>query len=322
MLNLLNRPLIAAIFLSTIPSHSFAEPATGRLLALIPAEATVVAGVEDPHNPDTGGHHLLVTVPSSFDLDDWLSITGVDSTRTVDRLIWLAASSTGRPLSEHALLVAGRFDREHIFRAAKQNGASTTFYGGIEALLVAPLPREHDKMQDLRWLAILDGQSAVFGTPWLVQRIIDRSAAHASTDPILAGRLARLHANVNSWNLIALPADAAARRAAISQLPSPWSELLDGAGEVTLGTRYGSTVHLDLSVELPADRVAAPALPGEVIPRMVKASWFESAQTRVENLAVVAGRVEGSLALPRKQFDACFRDHSSLLSPSLALNAK
>jgi hypothetical protein len=134
--------------------------------------------------------------------------------------------------------------------------------------------------------------------------------------------VASLHANVNSWNVLVLPTDPAARRAAIGQLPSPWSELLDNANEITLGIRYSSTAHIDFSIQLPPDRMTASAQPAEIVPRLVKASWFDSAQTRVENLAIVSGRVEGSLAMPQKQFDACFRNRSSQLSPSLASNAR
>lgn len=323
MLNLLKRPLFTAALLAVLPSCSFSAPAnSSRLLPLIPAEAGVVAGVVDPHSPNTNGHHLLVTVSNSFDLDDCLSVTGVDSSRAVDQLIWMAASSPRGSLKEHAILAAGRFDRDHIFRAAKQNGASSTFYSGVEALIVAPLPREENQMQDVRWLAIFDSQTAVFGTPWLVQRAIDRYVLHASTDPLLESRIGHFRADVNSWNVLALPADPAARSAALSQLHSPWTDLLANASALTLGTRYGSTAHIDFDIELPQNQTAASAQASAPPPRVVPAAWLEGAQTRMENLTAEPGRIQGSLAMPRKQFDSCFQLHPAEIPLALAMNSK
>jgi hypothetical protein len=322
MFAMFKRLLFIGAFAALAPIHSLASPSSSTLLPLIPAETALIAGVEDPHNPNTNGHQLLVTVDNSFELDDWLALTGVDSRRAVDQLIWLAASSPRGTLREHALLAAGRFDRGHIFDAARKNGASSTWYRGIEALIVAPFAREQNAMKDTRWLAILDGQAAVFGTPWLVQRAIDRYAEHTPADPDLLRRVALLRSGVNSWNVLVLPTDPGARHNAIGQLPTPWRELLANADEVILSTRYGSTAHIDFSIKLPASRMTASAQQAEVIPRLVKASWFEDAPARIEDLAINPDRVEGSLALSRKQFDACLRNHSSAPLPSVALNAR
>ena len=321
MLTTLKRLLFIGAFVVILPRYSFASPAAdGKLLPLVPPEVNIVAGVSDPHNAT--GHHLLVTIANSLELDDWLALTGVDNHRAVDQLMWLAATSPRGSLREHALLASGRFDRGHILRAARQNGAPITCYGGIDALIVQPFAREQRAMNDLRWLAILDEQTAVFGTPWLVQRAIDRYTAHASTDAQLLRRIAPLHANVNSWDVLVLPTDPAARHNAIAQLPSPWSELVDGADELTIGIRYGATTRIEFSIQPASDRMASVSQPADSLPPLIKTSRFPGAKTRVENLAIVSGRVEGSLVMPQKQFDACFRSRNSRPSPLLTAERK
>lgn len=305
MLDTLKRLLFIASLLAVSPLPSRATPSAGRLLALVPPDAAVVAGVEDPHNPIPYGHHLLVTVANSLELDDWVALTGVDSHRAVDQLIWLAASSPRGGLREHALLVAGTFDRQHIFQAARQNGASTTWYEQIESLVIQPFAREQSCMGDVRWLAILDEHTAVFGTPWLVQRAIDRLASRASADPRVLTRIARLHDKANSWTLLALPADPAARRAAISQLPRPWSDLVRNAGEITLGIRYGSTTRIDFSIELAVPPPGGSTTPQGGLP--LDPAWLQSAQIHVENLVTSADRLEGSLSMSQKQFETSFQ---------------
>jgi hypothetical protein len=253
MLTLLNRFLFAGLLIAGSPIHGFASPVQSKLLTLIPRDAQVVAGVEDPGNPDTRGHLLLVTVKSPFDFDDCLSLTGVDTHRGVDETIWIAASSPQGKLNEHMLLVTGRFDREHIFQAAEQNGATTSIYRGLEVLLVKPFAREERQMHDTRWMAILDGRTVVFGTPWLVQKALDRYVSHEPADPLVADRLGRLHPHVNSWSVLVMAHGMSLKHAALEQSSAPWidllgKDLLEGADELTLGIRYGSTSRVDFVI--------------------------------------------------------------------------
>ena len=103
-----------------------ASPVNGKLLSLIPPGCAIVAGFENGHGPHAGGRLLLTTSNNRFDLDDWLGLAGVDTERRYDEVIEAAAWNARGELNEHLLLVAGRFDRERIFRAARQNGALTS----------------------------------------------------------------------------------------------------------------------------------------------------------------------------------------------------
>jgi len=90
------------------------SPANSKLLQLVPEGAQIVAGIEDPHNPSSSGRLLLVTHNCHLDFKDWVAMSGVDPHRASDEVIKVATSSSGRELKQHLLLVAGRFDREHI----------------------------------------------------------------------------------------------------------------------------------------------------------------------------------------------------------------
>jgi hypothetical protein len=314
MLSLLNRFLFTGLLIAASPIRGFASPAQSKLLPLIPREAQIVAGVEDPGNPDTRGHLLLVTAKNAFDFDDCLSLTGVDTHRGVDETIWVAASSPQGALNEHMLLVSGRFDRGHIFDAAEQNGATTNMYRGLEVLLVKPFAREERQMHDTRWMAILDGRTVVLGTPWLVRKALDRYVGHEPTDPLMADRLGRLHPQVSSWSVLVMPHGMSSRHAALGQSPAPWMDLLgkdvlDGADELTLGIRYGSTSRVDFIVRKVDDRKTSSSTDstdGVVPGQMFETGSSQRLRPRLENLAIDQNLIKGSIVLPGKQLEACF----------------
>jgi hypothetical protein len=315
MPNLLKRFLFAALLIASSPIHGFASPAKSRLLPLIPREAQIVAGIEDPRNPDKRGHLLLVTMRNTFDFDDWQSLTGVDTHRVVDETIWVDASSPQGELWEHALLVAGRFDREHIFHAAQQNGAPTSTYRGVEVLLVKPFTREERQMSDTRWMAILDCQTVVFGTPWLVQKVLDRYVDHEPVNPFLADRLARLHSQLNSWDLIAMPPELFSRHAAVSRLPTSCIDLLgvhimEGANELTLGIHYGSSARVDFVVRTANDHQAPSGADEFARTHLFEATSFQGLRRRFENISIEDNLIQGSIVLPGKQLETCFESVS------------
>jgi len=304
MLNLLRGFLFCTFLLAPILAHGFASPAESRLLPLVPHGAEIVAGVEDPRNPETHGHLLLVTLNNTLDFDDLLSLTGVDTRRAVDEVIWAAASSPQCELKEHLILVAGRFDREHIFKAAELNGAAASGYNGIEVLAIKPFARERGEMRETRWLAIVDGQTAIFGTPWMVRRTLDQFAANDLPDPILADRLALLHPDVNSWNVLAMPPQVFARHIAAGHLHAPWARVLEGADELTVGIHYGATCRVDFAIRMAMDGHASPIADVTAPRDWLQSSLFQGLRPRFENLSIGQSRFRGSIALPRKQFDA------------------
>jgi len=222
---------VAFVLISSAVRGS-ASPVDSKLLALVPEGAQIVAGIEDPHNPESKGRLLLVTHSSNLDFNDWIALTGVDPYRQTDEVIEVAASSAEGELHEHLLLVAGQFDRERIFRAALQNGASTAAYHGQVLLLVEPFARERQGIGTSRWMAILDDRTTIFGSQALVRLASDRYLNRSEPDHQLLQRLGQLHADVNSWNVLVMSAPMLARHVAPGQLRAAWTHILDGGRRV------------------------------------------------------------------------------------------
>ena len=143
--------------------------------------------------------YLVLTRNNAADLMDLQSISGVDPTRTIARTVFVATRGSQGLISEHSLLASGRFDPRHIFKAAMENGAIKTEYAGIPVLIVRPLDRDKGISRDLRWLAFIDSQIAIFGTIAMVQEELSRYLARSPADLSLMGKLSRLRSTDKSW---------------------------------------------------------------------------------------------------------------------------
>jgi len=289
-------------------ASGLASPVSGKLLALVPPGCAIVAGFDNGHAPHTGGRLLLTTPNNQFDLDDWLALAGVDTGRRYDEVIEAAALNSRGDLAEHLLMVAGRFDRELIFRAAQHNGAQASRDQGETILVLKPFPREQKQMTDTRWLAILDNRTALLGTPRLVQKSLERYAAHAEADSTLMQRLRLLRSDITSWNVLE-SLQSPARNPNMAKPHSVWAHLLEDADMLLVGAHFGSTIRVDFSVHAGSDREASyfnrkaalfsnmfteeSVQQGELSPRP---------QPKLENLSVESNRVQGSVVLSDKQF--------------------
>jgi hypothetical protein len=281
-----------------------ASPQTSTLLALVPEGARIVAGIEDPHNPNSHGRLLLVTHSDSLDYQDWISLTGVDPSRRVDEVIEVAAPSQRGELTGHLLLLSGRFDQERIYKEAELHGTRSSEFHGVEILSVDPFAREQQEMRDTRSLAILNDQITIFGTPDLVQRALDRYQAHEAVDATLEARIERLRSDINSWDILAMPAAMLARHLRLGNLQDPWSEAVAGTDELILGIHYGSTARVDFAIHSANDRQIDAIAAMLEQPRLVKASATRKWRPRVEALFVDGSRLEGSVTVSGKRFDA------------------
>ena len=304
MQSTLKRWLFLSAIIAGIAIHGFASPAQSELLSLVPASAQIVAGIEDPHNPNSHGRLLLVTHSNSLDFTDWVALTGVDEQREADEVIEVAASSSLGELKEHLLLVEGRFDAERIFHAAEQNGAVQMQYRDQTVLLVRPFPREQAEIAGTRWMVILDDRTALFGTPLLVQEALDRHAAHAATDSLLAGHLAQLRPDVNSWNVLIMSSETLTRHLAPGELHASWTHILDGADELTVGIHYGSMARVDFVAHTLREHQTSDVAALFAQPQFVRTGLFHAQRLRLENLSVERNHIQGSVALPGKEFDA------------------
>jgi hypothetical protein len=184
--------LVLGVFGAASPSPPGADP---TLLSLVPPSAAVVAEVTYGVQPT----FLVLTRKNKADLLDFQAISGVDPGRMIERTIFVADRGGQGLISQHSLLAIGRFDPNHIFKAAVENGAIPTEYRGIRVLLVPPLRRDKAASRDVHWLAFIGSQFALFGTIPMVQEELSRYLARSPADLALLSRLSRLRLRDQSW---------------------------------------------------------------------------------------------------------------------------
>lgn len=322
MRSFIRASFFAVVMTAAAAVSALASSLSHPLLALVPPGSQVVAGFENHPAPHAHGRLLLTTHNNRLDLDDWQALTGVDTKRIFEQVIEVAAAPSGSALSEHMLLVAGRFDRERIFRSLTENGAQTIAYDGLQIMVVKPFARERGDMLDDRWLVILDNRTGIFGTPWLVQKALRRHAAHALPDPILEERLSLLRRDVTSWNML-LSSPANAKNVSFRQPKSAWAQLQQDADVMMIAARFGPKIRIDFSIHADSSRGR------EFFAR--KAEFFTSAlgtrpgdnataansKRRLANFSLESNRVQGSVEMSSRQFDV-WCEHLYLAQNNLA----
>jgi hypothetical protein len=208
----------------------------------VPPGAEIVAGFTQGQPLS----HLVVTRNNTTDLLDLESFAGVDPSRTIEAVILIAASGTRGFLTEHSLVASGRFDAKHIFKAAKENGATEGEYLGIPVLIVPPLARDKEVSDDVRWFAVIDSQIAVFGTIPMVQEELSRSLVRSQADPLLSRDISRLRSDDQSWCILSSALHT-------TEVTRHWLAMLDPArgqadfvhGRVIMGIHFGKRIDIE-----------------------------------------------------------------------------
>ena len=303
------RKLIGSLIFATFFTGSgFASPLNSKLLSLVPPGAEIVAGFENHPEAHRHGQLILSTHNDRLDLDDWQALAGVDSKRSFEEVIEVAASAPGRGmLTEHMVLVAGRFDKERIYRAAQMNGSQKADYEGQTIMLIEPFTREKGQMLSTRWLVILDNRIGILGTPFLVLSALHRYQAHPDIDMALTERLSQLRSDDSSWNvLIWSPRVLTNYTVALSE--SPWGRLLEDTEVLMIGARFGSKVRVDFSLHASRDRGAEffkrkAVLFAEVFSGEPSSQTDAPQMRQLEDLSFDPDRVQGSIQLSLVQFE-------------------
>ncbi|HEY6490204.1 MAG: hypothetical protein WCC26_01035 [Terracidiphilus sp.] len=302
MLRSFANALSVLLLFSTIAVPVFGSPVKNHLLSLIPPNMQIVAGIEDPHNPESHGRLLLVTHNNNLDLADWIALAGVDPDLSIEKVIEVATSSSQGELQEHLLMIDGSFDRELIFRRAIRNGATLAAYKREELLAIRPFSREAGEMTGTRWLAILDDRTVLFGSPFLVAKALDRRTSHSALDPLLLAHLEQLRPDVNSWDVLAMPAAVFRRHFAPGHFFPQWAQALDGVDQLILGIHYGAADRVDFAVHRSAETGSlAQGFFGNA--RFQLVSSGKEPPLSVTNSAEERGMTTGSIAISSKVFD-------------------
>lgn len=224
-----------------------------NLLSLIPPGPQFVEAVSAPTRHDWPGSFILTTRELKADESDFYTLTGAGVFRSIRQIVYVAElADNSQDRRQHSLLVDGDFDWERTFGTAKANGASSTTYRGVSVLVVPPLAREVDQINEIRWLARLDLKVAAFGSIGSVQREIYRYQNGGEADPSLLRRLHSLHRDDRTWCVISIPARNAEIRRAFMQLNPALGDLLHEGYILQFGIRYGRQIELEYQIGLVA----------------------------------------------------------------------
>jgi hypothetical protein len=290
--------------MAALGAHAFAgSPAQDRLLRLVPANAEIVAGIQDPHHGDQSGRLLIVTHNDDADLRDWIALAGAMNDRQqVDKLIEAAASSPRGELSEHLLLAGGSFRGAGILHAAESDGGVRSEYKGVRIVELRPFAREQQEMRDIRWLAMLDDNTAIFGSPTMVQRALDRYLSSAPADAELVKRMSGLKPDVNCWSILTMPGRMMAAHMLPATLDETSAALVRGATSLSISVHYGSEDRVDFTFGT-ENTNAATALAAAISGPRYMFSVADTLHAHLESVAVWQNEVRGSVRLAEKEFD-------------------
>lgn len=237
---------------------------------------------------------------NTIDLNDVLALTGADSTLSIQHAVFIAKNDIAGYLNEHSLLMSGHFDQHRIYKSAIDGGARLIQYHGLPVLVVEPFARERGEMDEVRWLVVLDSDELLFGSMPSVREELDRYLAHNSPDPILAGKLARLRRDDETWTVLSRRARSPEVQRVLTALDPRLGELAGNADAFLFGIRYRR------QVELEYEAVKHLGMAEGTAPGLAMQSFVEpgkgSALLPLLNLSADDGTVRGMVKIPVNQF--------------------
>jgi hypothetical protein len=234
-----------------------AATADQKLLSLVPPGAQAVARISSP-SPAVMGNFVLTSRNNGIDFNDFLALTGADSTLVVHELVHIASADSAGRVKEHSLLASGNFDRECIYRSALNRGASVTRYRGLP--VVQPLGRERSEFSEVRWLAIPESSILLFGSIASVQQELDRHLDRSPVDPRLVARLARLRRDDHSWCVLSVLTWTSDIRHSLAAINPKLAELLKDGDTLQFGIHYGRQVEFEYEVTTDSSHTALAML--------------------------------------------------------------
>jgi hypothetical protein len=288
--------LVFALALSLGSIAAWASPAESRLLPMVPEDAQIVSGMKLTLESEARDRQSLVVHNNNLDFNDWLALVSVDPQVSGRELLQAAASSPRGELAERLLLVDGTFDAEHIYRAAMVGGASEAQFAGVRVIIVLPFAREKSARLGVRWLAIPDDRTALFGTPLLVQEALHRRAAHAETNAVLAGHLKELPAGVDDWTVVAMPPEMFERHLGNTSYAAEAIQALTRSDDLVMGFRYArSRATIDFVAH--ASRDLSQEMFASDQAQLLAARLNRNSRVHLERITVQGLRVSGSLTI-------------------------
>jgi hypothetical protein len=254
-----NRILAKLLFLFLSVEMLSAAPPDSKLLSLVPPGTQLMAGVSNPTPAGKPESFLLMSPKNLIDRADFMSLAGVDDSKVIRQMIFVAGGDDVRGFKEHSILMSGHFDQARIFKAAIDNGAASNEYRGFQVLVQPPFERELGTFKDVRWLAVVDSNLALFGTKVSVQQELDRYLARSIGDPSLMQKVARLRRDDATWSVLATFKCSDAIEHALGSLDPNLANLVHGGSPFQIGVHYGKKVEIEYEVAVPSI-TSAPAI--------------------------------------------------------------
>jgi hypothetical protein len=249
LLRLLSCALLHAIYAFFATTLVSALTPDGRLTPLIPPDSQMVAGMVAPSHGGLPDSFLIITDGNRIDLQDFFALSGVDTSRLIQQVIFAAGAGAGPSvLSEHSLLVSGQFDGDLIARSAARGGAHTGQYRGTKVLVIEPLERERGTFNDLRWLVFLNSDVAIFGTVDSVKQEIDRHIAKSRPDATILARLSGLRRDDETWCQVAALLPGSEIQEILRMLDPKLANLGKNGGAFQFGIYFGRHVEFEYEI--------------------------------------------------------------------------
>ena len=265
------RVLVIIGFLMTAWSYVVPAEFASNLIALIPAGAGLVVGMEARHR-DAERPSLFIPLPgkSLRDSDYFNSLVGADTAKVVSEVIFVD-DHLDRDEYEHTLLARGHFSSEILHKSALSQGAVEESYRGLPVLRIPPLARERPEFNEFTWLTIVDSRVLMLGTPEYVRQEMDRMLAGSAPDPWWAEQFAAIRQS-DVWWIMPRPGNMSLVRDALMPLSPDLAELFARPNH-RMGMRYGKQAVFEYEVSILANGVqgAPPAVP---VPERTKAGRF------------------------------------------------
>jgi hypothetical protein len=232
-----------------------------------------------PSAPGQPPGYLVTTRNNGVDFRDFLALSRADDSRIVRQLVLVAAADDNGILTQHSLLASGHFDQARIFKGAVENGADVSEFKGIPVLVLQPLERDRSTFNDVRWLAVIESDIAVFGSITMVRQELDRHLAHSVVDPALMQKLARLRRDDATWCVLAAFVHNYETRRALGSLDPMLADPAYDGDAFQFGIHFGKQVEFEYEIT-PSSTAAT---------RIISDSLAQSS----------AGLKKGSTLLPR-----------------------
>jgi hypothetical protein len=251
-----NRTLAMLFFPLVSVEMLLAAPPDLTLLSLVPPGAQIVAGFTNRPSADKPGTFILMTRNNVIDRTDFISLAGVDDSMIIRQMIFASGGSDTSKPGDHSLLTRGHFDQARIFKAAVENGATVTEFRGFRVLVQHPFERELGTFKDVRWLAVIDSNVALFGTMSSVQQELDRHLAGSAVDPSLMQKLDRLRRDDATWSVVSMFRFNDQIEHSLGSLDPILANLLHAGTSFLFGVRYGKTIEVEYEGTVPSSESA------------------------------------------------------------------